>query len=387
MDKFITAIVTGHTDHGKTMLIKLLTWIDTDVIEKQKQASFLNELRIAPLQLPSGFRVDLVDSGGAGDLLKNVTGGAKGVDMAILVIAADTGVMPQNKEHLEVLNNLMVDAGFVAISKVDLVDEETVEAAESEIREVLRGSFLEGKPIVPFSAADGRGLDEIATIIEEEAERLAARALSSKTHLKSLKRQVLDAVTKTLSHDVFKFAVAVEDLRHQLESTPDDALLERILADLRLEGKLIVCDNGWRIPSLSVKLPSNYAKLANQMMEYARNLGYVTFSARTFSELHWKTFNVGEIYRLLDYLRDQKKLVRLKDGRYLTCQAMDEIKEKVEKLIRQKGFMTIHDGKQILGYGRSRGIPVLEHLDSIGFTRRVNEVRVLNSKNLSSHNS
>jgi selenocysteine-specific elongation factor len=177
MNKFITAGVAGHVDHGKTSLVRCLTGIDTDRLKEEKRRGLSIEPSVAPLELPSGSRIALVDVPGHSDFLKNTIRGLSSVDTAILVVAADDGVMPQTKDHLEVLKFLKAKGGFIVLSKADVVDVETLELAEMEIREIVEGSFLEAKPVIPFSAMDGRGLQDILLAMESEAESVAGKAL------------------------------------------------------------------------------------------------------------------------------------------------------------------------------------------------------------------
>ncbi len=142
MNKFITAGVAGHVDHGKTSLVRCLTGIDTDRLKEEKRRGLSIEPSVAPLQLPSGSQIALVDVPGHSDFLKNTIRGLSSVDAAILVVAADDGVMPQTKDHLEVLKFLKAKGGFIVLSKADVVDLETIELAEMEIREIVEGSFL-----------------------------------------------------------------------------------------------------------------------------------------------------------------------------------------------------------------------------------------------------
>jgi selenocysteine-specific elongation factor len=116
-------------------------------------------------------------------------------------------------------------------------------------------------------------------------------------------------------------------------------------------------------------------------MEFAAKQGYTTFSAGTFYKLYGDSIRWRDIQKALDYLHAQKKLVRLNDGRYLTSEAIQEIGEKVRALILRKGSLTIKDSMEILGYGRSRGVPVLDYLDAIGLTCRMADVQVLKSEN------
>jgi len=153
-------------DHGKTSLVKALTGIDTDRLQEEKRRGLSIESGIAPLALSSGGTVAFVDVPGHTDFMKNTIRGLSSVDAAILIVAADDGVMPQTREHMEILRFLGAETGFVVLSKVDLVDKETWEMAELEIRELLAGTVLEEKPIIPFSALDRRGVEEIRVQIE-----------------------------------------------------------------------------------------------------------------------------------------------------------------------------------------------------------------------------
>lgn len=162
-----------------------------------------------------------------------------------------------------------------------------------------------------------------------------------------------------------------------MEPALDDAPFERMLADLCKEGKLEKTEAGYRVPHLVVGLSSEREILGARLLEYARGQGCTTFGAGTFCKLHGKTFNLKEIQKLLDYLHARKKLVRLNDGRFLTREAMEEIKEKARDKILREGRLTLAGSKEILGYGRTRGVAVLEYLDSIGLTYRAGDERFL----------
>jgi selenocysteine-specific elongation factor len=146
--KHITIGIAGHVDHGKTALVRCLTGIDTDRLQQEKRRGLSMESGITPLNLLSGIQTALVDVPGHTDFLKNTIRGLSNIDMAILVVAADDGVMPQTLEHIEILNLLKIKTGFIVLSKADLVDNETVELAELEIRDLISSTFLEAKPII-----------------------------------------------------------------------------------------------------------------------------------------------------------------------------------------------------------------------------------------------
>ncbi|MBV9278733.1 MAG: selenocysteine-specific translation elongation factor, partial [Chloroflexi bacterium] len=148
----------GHIDHGKSTLVHRLTGIDPDRLSEEKQRGMTIDLGFAWLSLPSGRDVSLVDVPGHERFIKNMLAGAGGVDVALLVVAADEGVMPQTREHLDILDLLGVRHGVVALTKRDLVDEEWLELVTEDVTELLRGTALEGSAIVPVSAATGAGI-------------------------------------------------------------------------------------------------------------------------------------------------------------------------------------------------------------------------------------
>lgn len=631
----MTIGIAGHVDHGKTALVQCLTGIDTDRLQEEKRRGLSIESGIAPLKLPSGTQMALVDVPGHTDFLKNTIRGLSSVDMAILVVAADDGVMPQTLEHLEILNFLKVKSGFIILSKADLVDDETLELAELEIRDAISGTFLEGKPVLPFSAIDNRGLEDIRLNIEMEGESVAgknldapfrlwvdqvrsfmgfgtvatgtilsgivrrdeliqllpseketrvrflevhhqkipeavsgqrvginlhrvplkevrrgmvltkpgtaspsyllnmelhllksalkpirnrqrvklylgtsvanamvvlmqkerlepgekglvqfrlmkpvaalpgdpfvvsllnipaiigggqvleipwekyreakaliilpylkalqegnlktviehlftsnlnrlvtagelarntgfslaeleaeirarvksgellsfeSRGVFAKIRYQTLKRQLPGVVEKILTQDPLKMTVSSEEIKKQLAPSLDDTLFQRMLAEICNQGKLIKIDGGFQIRNFSAKLSDEREKLITLLLDYAEGSGFVPFSAHTFWKLNKRKSNINEIQRLLDYLHTQKRLLRLNNRRFLSPRAMGQIKEGVRGVIEKNGRLTIGDCKEVLGYGRTVGVPVFEYLDSIGFTRREEDGRVL----------
>ena len=156
----------GHIDHGKTQLVKALTGIDTDRLREEKERGITIDLGFAHLDLSPDLRVSIVDVPGHERFVKNMVAGASGIDLVLMVIAADEGVMPQTREHLAICRFLGVERGLVALTKVDLVDGDWLEMVTSDVREFLKGSFLEGAPIVATSAVTGQGLEELARELE-----------------------------------------------------------------------------------------------------------------------------------------------------------------------------------------------------------------------------
>src|SRR5947207_12661105 len=150
----------GHIDHGKTALVKALTGVDCDRLPEEKDRGCTIDIGFATLDL-GDYRLGIVDVPGHERFVKNMLAGATGVDLAILVVAADDSVMPQTREHLEILGLLGLRQGVIALTKCDLVDATTREVVELEVRELVRGTFLEQAPIVATSAATAAGLAEL----------------------------------------------------------------------------------------------------------------------------------------------------------------------------------------------------------------------------------
>src|SRR2546425_6566330 len=152
----------GHIDHGKSALTRALTGIDPDRLEEEKRRGMTIDLGFAHFDLPSGLRVGLVDVPGHERLIRNMLAGATGIDLVLLVVAADEGVMPQTREHLDILRFLRVDRGIVVLNKVDLVaDLEWQQLVTEDIRTLVAGTFLEGAPVLPVSARTGVGIPRL----------------------------------------------------------------------------------------------------------------------------------------------------------------------------------------------------------------------------------
>src|SRR4029079_5814571 len=150
----------GHIDHGKTSLVKALTGIDCDRLPEEKARGITIDIGFATLDLGE-FRLGIVDVPGHERFIKNMLAGATGIDLVALVVAADDSVMPQTREHLEILCLLGLRYGLIVLTKCDLVDETSLEVVELEIRELVQGTFLEQAPIIPTSAHTGQGIDEL----------------------------------------------------------------------------------------------------------------------------------------------------------------------------------------------------------------------------------
>ena len=138
----------GHVDHGKSTLVKALTSIDPDRLPEEKEREMTVDLGFAWMTLPSGREVSIVDVPGHERFIKNMLAGVGGIDLALLIVAADESVMPQTREHLAILDILQVTRGLVVVTKTDLVDEELVELVKAEVEDTLQGTSFEGCPMV-----------------------------------------------------------------------------------------------------------------------------------------------------------------------------------------------------------------------------------------------
>lgn len=169
----------GHIDHGKTSLIKALTGTNTDRLKEEQLRGITIELGFAALDLPSGRRLGIVDVPGHEKFVKNMVAGATGIDIVCMVIAADEGVMPQTREHMEICTLLDVRYGLVALTKVDMVDEEWLELVHEDVREFTVGTFLEQSAIIPVSSISGQGLPQLVAELDTLWEKVPERTTSS----------------------------------------------------------------------------------------------------------------------------------------------------------------------------------------------------------------
>ncbi|MFP4194608.1 MAG: selenocysteine-specific translation elongation factor [Desulfobacterales bacterium] len=165
----------GHIDHGKTSLIKAVSGTDTDRLKEEKKRGITIELGFASIDLPSGLHIGVVDVPGHEKFVKNMVAGATGIDVVAMIVAADEGVMPQTREHMEICSLLGIRYGFVVLTKVDAVDEEFLELVTEDVSDFMKGTFLEDSPIVPVSSVTGQGLDEFINTLDRYCTALPDR--------------------------------------------------------------------------------------------------------------------------------------------------------------------------------------------------------------------
>lgn len=162
----------GHIDHGKSSLVRSLTGIDPDRLKEEKERGLTIDLGFAPFTLPDGREIGIIDVPGHEKFVKNMVAGATSIDLVLLVIAADDGVMPQTREHLEIMQHLNIQRGIVVLTKIDMVEPEMREMAVEDIRELVKGTFLRDAPIVPVSNVTGEGMEALKKTISDYLERI-----------------------------------------------------------------------------------------------------------------------------------------------------------------------------------------------------------------------
>ena len=169
--KHVVLGMAGHIDHGKTALVKALTGRDTDRLKEEKERGMTTDLGFAFL----GKDITIIDVPGHEKFVKTMVAGVNTIDMALLVVAADDGIMPQTEEHLEILNLLKVSTGLVAVTKIDLVEPEWVDMVVEDVKKLIKGTVIEGAPVIPVSPIKNTGIEKLNEEILNIAKEVKAR--------------------------------------------------------------------------------------------------------------------------------------------------------------------------------------------------------------------
>ena len=209
--KHVIIGTAGHVDHGKTLLVKALTGIDTDRLVEEKKRGITIELGFAHLDFDDGTQAGIVDVPGHEKFIKNMLAGAGGIDLAILVVAADEGFMPQTVEHLGILQLLGIREGLVVITKTDMVDGEWVEMVKEDVKEQVKGTFLEDKPIYPVSAYTGEGIRELREALKKLVAQAQEKSLRTPFRLPIDRVFSVDGFGTVVTGTLIEGAVAVGD--------------------------------------------------------------------------------------------------------------------------------------------------------------------------------
>lgn len=207
-DVVMTICTAGHVDHGKTRLVNLLTGCQTDRLKEEQERGMTIELGFAPCVLRGNLCVGIVDVPGHEKFVKTMVAGVSGIDLAVLVIAADDGVMPQTVEHMQIMELLCVRHGMVALTKIDLVDEDTTRRRKQEIAQFLADTFMADAPICPVSSETGAGIFEFYDVLVSEIEKLA------KTHQRGIFRMPIQRSFAQKGFGVIVTGIPVSGMVH-----------------------------------------------------------------------------------------------------------------------------------------------------------------------------
>lgn len=230
--KHVIIGTAGHVDHGKTLLVKALTGIDTDRLMEEKKRGITIELGFAHLDFDNGLQAGIVDVPGHEKFIKNMLAGAGGIDLAMLVVAADEGFMPQTVEHLEILSLLGIKDGLVVVTKCDMVEPDWVEMIREDIAGRVEGTFLEGKPVFQVSAYTGQGIPELRQALGELVRKVEEKSLRTPFRLPIDRVFSVDGFGTVVTGTLIEGAVNVGD---PVEVMPEG--LEARVRNLQVHGK------------------------------------------------------------------------------------------------------------------------------------------------------
>ncbi|HWI53402.1 MAG TPA: selenocysteine-specific translation elongation factor [Symbiobacteriaceae bacterium] len=177
--KHVIIGTAGHVDHGKSALIRALTGVETDRFPEEKERGISIDIGFAQFVLPTGRRAAVIDVPGHERFIKNMLAGITGIDLVLLVVAADEGVMPQTREHLDILRLLEIKQGVIVLTKRDLVDSDMLELVAEDVRDAVRGTFLEQAPVVPVSSVTREGLDDLVKLLDQMLETTEAKDITA----------------------------------------------------------------------------------------------------------------------------------------------------------------------------------------------------------------
>ncbi len=265
----------GHIDHGKTTLVKALTGIDTDRLKEEKSRGITIELGFAHLDLEEGLRASIVDVPGHERFVKSMVAGTTGIDMVLMVVAADEGIMPQTREHLDICNLLEVEHGVVALTKVDLTeDPEWLDLVTDDLRKELQGTFLEGCPIVRVSGRTGAGIQQLKNALGEVAGGVEARSADAPAFLGIDRAFIMHGFGTVVTGTLVSGSLEVDD---SVDVLPDPA---GKLAGLKVRGL--------QVHNLDVTRATPGQRVAVNLSGTERSM-----LARGLALVHAQTLNVG----------------------------------------------------------------------------------------------
>ena len=218
----------GHVDHGKTALVKALTGIECDSHREEKERGMTIHLGFAHLALSNGDKIGIIDVPGHRDFIHTMVSGASGIDFVLLVIAADSGVMPQTREHLQIMEILGIKQGIVVLTKVDLADDDLAELCEMDVREFLKGTFLSQAPLVKVSAKTGAGIEELKQAIGLMAAKVDSRPADGVFRMYVDRIFSVSGFGTVVTGTVIGGTIRKDDLVYLLSRTPRELRVRRM---------------------------------------------------------------------------------------------------------------------------------------------------------------
>ncbi|MFH1647023.1 MAG: selenocysteine-specific translation elongation factor [Chloroflexota bacterium] len=296
----------GHIDHGKSVLVRALTGIDPDRLREEKERGMTIELGFAWLKLPSGREVGVVDVPGHERFVKNMLAGVGGIDLALLIVAANEGVMPQTREHLAILDLIGVRRGIVVVTKKDLVDDELLSLVRMEVEEIVAGTALAGAPVVAVSAVNGEGLPELLAAIDGLLETTRPRPDLGRPRLPIDRVFTMTGsgtvVTGTLIDGTLSVGQEVEIVPKGLKSRlrglqTHKAKIEtaepgsRVAANLvgvntsQLERGYVVTRPGWLVPTRLVTVKLSLISYLPRPLRHGATVSFHTGAAETMARV------------------------------------------------------------------------------------------------------
>jgi len=296
----------GHIDHGKSALVEALTGIDPDRLREEKERGLTIDLGFAWLTLPNGDEVSIVDVPGHERFIKNMLAGVGGIDLALLVIAADEGVMPQTREHLAIIDLLGIQHGVVAVTKVDLVEPEFAELVAADAEETLRGTSLESAPLLLCSAVTRQGLDDLVAALQSELAKTPAKRDIDRPRLPIDRAFTIagfgTVVTGTLLDGSLREGQEVEVLppglrsrirglqahRQKVEKAPPGRRTAVNLTGLsveELERGMVVTTPGWLRPTTALDVRLRAVRYLRRPLRHSMTVTFYTGSAEVEGRL------------------------------------------------------------------------------------------------------
>ncbi len=378
--KNIVIGTAGHVGHGKTTLIKVLTGIDTDRLKEEKERGMTIEPGFACLKLPSGKIVSVVDVPEDERFIRNMLRGISEVDAVILVVAADDGVMPQTREHLDILRLLNIERGLIVLSKIDLVDKEILDMAIEDVARLVEGTILKDAPLILCSSKTGEGIAHIKTFVENLTEEVLGKDGKSivvhKTSHENLREEVLEKLRKFHEENSVRDDISQEEIRSEISSSIDIQLFEGVLRELYKDGMIVRRKGKIKLARSQRTLNPKQKLIYDQLDGACKLYRFRPLPINVFKEIK-DCHGDREVEIVLKLMMGEGRLIKLNNHRLIHSESIEEIKRILKGHIEKRGQVVLGESMEVLGVGRAQAQPIFDYLDSIRFTMRIGDYRIL----------